>query len=292
MEETIQFKQQRELGTILSDTFKFVRLNWKTMLPLILKIAGPALLLLIAAYIYYAQSIFGSLGFMQTFEDFGNFGTSTLISISLLILSALVYFSLLNGVILHYIKSYIENSGRVAEEEVAAGVKRDFWKLIGTSFLVGIIAGFGMLFCLIPGIYFWVVLAPAYAVVVFERKEVTDAISQCFNLIKNEWWMTFATLIVVFLLYYFIAMIFQVPQMIYFFIKGMAIASEVSADPSSMFDWVYIAITSVGLVFQYLLYIIIVICVAFVYFNLHEKKYFTGTMETIDSIGEKPIDYF
>ena len=292
MEETIQFKKQRELGAILTDTFKFIRLNWRTMFPLLLKIAGPALLLLIAAYIYYAQSLFGSLGFFQTFEDFGNFGTTTLISIVLLIISALVYYSLLNGVILHYIKSYTENGGIVSPEVVTEGVKRDFWKLIGTSFMVGIIAGFGMIFCLIPGIYFWVVLSTAYAVVVFEKKDVMDTISYCFNLIKNEWWLTFATLIVVFLLYYFIAMIFQVPQLVYFFIKGLALGSEISADPSSLFDWGYIIITAVGLIFQYLLYTIIVISSAFIYFNLHEKKYFTGTMETIDSIGEKPFDHF
>lgn len=286
MNEKIHFKKQRELGTILTDIFKFIRLNWKPLLALIFKIAGPALLVLIGAYIYYMQSIFGNLGFMESFNAFDTLGTTTILSLTLLLLSAIVYYSLLNGVVLHFIKSYIENNGVVSNEDVTARVKNDFWKLIGTSFLVGIIAGFGMLFCVIPGIYLGVVLSTAYAIVIFERKTVSDTINYCFTLIKNEWWITFASLVVIFLLYYFIMIIFQVPQYIYFFIKGFAMSQEVTADPASMFDWVYITLTSISLIFQYLLHTIIIIGVAFIYFNLNEKKNFTGTMETIDSIGK------
>ncbi len=285
MNETIHFKKQRELGTILTDIFKFIRLNWKPLFTLIIKIAGPALLVLIGAYIYYMQTIFGNLGILQGFEAFDNLGTTTILSLFFLLVSAIVYYSLLNGVVLHYIKSYIKNNGAVSNEEVTAGVRDDFWKLLGTSFLVGIITGFGMLFCVIPGIYLGVILSTSYSIMVFERREVTDTISYCFNLIKNEWWITFATLIVVFLLYYFMMMIFQVPQYIYFFIKGFAMSQEISADPAMMFDWIYITLTSIALIFQYLMYTMIALCAAFIYFNLNEKKNFTGTMETIDSIG-------
>lgn len=287
MNEIIRFKQQRELGTILTDIFKFIRLNWKSLFSLILKISGPALLVLIAAYIYYMQSVFGSMGLMQNLEAFENLGANSFVAVLFLFVSILVYYSLLNGVILHCIKSYIKNNGIISKKEVTAGVKDDFWKLIGTSFLVGIITVFGMMFCVIPGIYLGVVLSTAFAVVVFERREVTDAISYCFKLIKNEWWITFANLLVVFLLYYFINLIFQVPQIIYLFIKGFSMVQEISADPSMMFDWVYILITSTALIFQYLLYSIIVLCAAFIYFNLNEKKNFTGTLETIESLGER-----
>lgn len=286
MNETIHFKKQRELGTILTDIFKFIRLEWKPLFTLIFKIAGPALIVLIAAYIFYMQSIFGNLGLMQSLEAFDTMGTTTVFSIFFLLISAIVYYSLLNGVVLHYIKSYINNNGVVSKEEVTEGVKDDFWKLIGTSFLVGIIAGFGMLFCIIPGIYLGVVLSTAYAIVIFERREVTDTISYCFNLIKNEWWITFATLLVVYLLYYFMMMIFQVPQYVYFFIKGFTMSQEISADPAMMFDWVYIVLTSIALIFQYLMYTMIVLGAVFVYFNLNEKKNFTGTFEEIDSIGK------
>lgn len=287
MNETILFKQQRELGTILTDIFKFIRLNWKSLFGLILKIAGPALLILVAAYIYYMQSIFGSTGILQNLDALDSFSTTSILSVFFLFLAAIIYYSLLNGVVLHFVKSYIENKGVVSNEAVTDGVRDDFWKLLAASLLVALITGFGMMFCVIPGIYVGVVLSIAYAVIVFEKRDVLDTISYCFKLIKNEWWMTFATFLVVFLLYYFINFIFQVPQYVYFFIKGFSMSDEISADPTMMFDWIYITLTSIALLFQYLMYTVIVLCAAFVYFNLNEKKNFTGTMETIDSIGER-----
>lgn len=287
MNETIHFKQQRELGTILTDIFKFIRPNWKSLFGLILKIAGPALLILVAAYIYYMQAIFGSTGILQNLDTLDSFSGGSILAVFFLFLAAIIYYSLLNGVVLHFIKSYIENKGTVSNEAVTDGVRDDFWKLLAASLLVAVITGFGMMFCVIPGIYVGVVLSLAYAVIVFEKRDVLDTISYCFKLIKNEWWMTFATLLVVFLLYYFINFIFQVPQYVYFFIKGFSMTEEISADPTMMFDWIYIGLTSIALIFQYLMYTIIVLCAAFVYFNLNEKKNFTGTMETIDSIGER-----
>ncbi len=287
MNETINFKKQRELGSILTDIFKFIRLNWKLLFGMILKIAGPALLIMLGGFVFYMQSFVGGLGMLEAVGSLENFSTNMILSFLVLLISGVVYYALLNGVVLHFIKSYIKNGGVVIKNEVNQGVKNDFWKLIGTSFLVGIIVFVGAMFCVIPGIYLGVVLSTAYAVVIFDGKEVSDTISYCFNLIKDEWWITFATLLVTGLLYYFIMIVFQIPQYIYFFIKAFTMSQEVSADPASMFDWVYILLTTIGMVFQYLLYAIIVICSAFVYFNLNEKKNFTGTMETIDSIGKQ-----
>ncbi len=287
MNETIHFKKQRELGSILTDIFKFIRLNWKSLFGMILKIAGPALLIMLGGFIFYMQSFVGGFGMLEAVGSLESFTTNMILSILVLAIAGVVYYALLNGVVLHFIKSYVKNGGVVIKEEVTQGVKNDFWKLIGTSFLVGIIVFVGAMFCVIPGIYFAVVLSTAYAVVVFENKDVSDTISYCFNLIKDEWWITFATLFVTGLLYYFIMVVFQVPQYIYFFIKAFTGSQEISADPASMFDWVYILLTTIGMVFQYLLYTIMVICSAFIYFNLNEKKNFTGTMETIDSIGKQ-----
>lgn len=285
--EPIQFKKQRELGSILSDTFTFIRQNWKPLFRLILKIAGPALVILLAAYVYYMMTTLNSLdGIFSGMEsNIENFTTNTFIAIFIMLFAAVVFYSLLNGTILHYIKSYIKNGGTVINEEVNAGVKANFWSLIGLSFMVSIMVFFGFIFCIAPGFYLGVVLATSYSILVFENKGAMDAIQYSFDLIKGEWWNTFATLLVVILLYYFVAFIFQVPQYIYFFIKAITSNEEFSADPATMFDGVYVALTTIGMVFQYLLYSIIVVATAFVYFNLNEKKNFTGTMETIDEIG-------
>ncbi len=285
MNEKIQFKQQRELGSILTDTFKFLRLNGKQLFGLIFRIAGPALLVLVFAYVYYMQTVFGGMGGFGVTNSVEDFTGGFLLAMLVLMISAMVYYALLYGTVLHSIRSYVKNDGNIIKEEVTAGVRQNFWSLLGLSILVGLMVGFGLVLCLIPGIYLAVPLALTYSIHIFEKRDVTDSISYSFKLIKNEWWITFATFLVIGILYYVILMIFQVPQYIYFFIKGFAIAETVSADPAEMFDWVYMALSSIGIIAQYLLQAILVIATALIYYNLNEKKNFTGTMETIESIG-------
>ncbi|QIE58121.1 hypothetical protein G5B37_00620 [Rasiella rasia] len=290
MHEPIVFKKQRELGAILGDTFKFIRLQWKPLFSLVFRIAGPALVILVIAYVFYMQTMFGSIGAVEAnplFYTSGQFGASLIIALVLIIISGILYYGLMYGTVMYAIKSYINSGGIIDKKEVISEVKKNFWGLMGVSFLTMIITVFGFVFCVLPGIYFGVVLASTYAIYVFEKRSVTDAISYSFQLIKNEWWITFATLLVTVILYYIIMMIAQIPQYIYFFIKMFTVANTLGGDPSAMFDWGYIALNAFAMIVQYLLYIIIVIATGFIYFNLNEKKNFTGTIETIESIGQR-----
>ena len=285
MKNIINFKKQRELGDILTDTFAFIRNEWKTLFGMIFKIAGPALVIVLIAYIYYMQITLGSMG---TAGFLGSSGLTFSFVIALLILfiAGVVYNSLLYGTVIGYIKSYIKNDGVINKDEISSEVKKSFPGLLGMSILVGLIVGFGLILCLIPGIYLAVVLSTVYCIYIFEGKDVTDSISYSFNLIKENWWMTFATLLVMGIIYYIVLIVFQIPQYIYFFINAFTSSQISSVDPSDMFDWVYVALSSIGIIAQYLLLTIMVICTVFVYFNLNEKKNFTGTIETIDSLGD------
>jgi len=284
MKEPIEFLKRRELGDILTDTFKFIRNEFKPLFGLILKTAGLALLIMVAAYVFYLRS-FGDLFGFTTNSDltYISMGLSGLV----MLISAVVFYALLYGSILHYIKSYIKNNGVVNKDEVVEGIKQNFWSLIGLSILVFLMSFVGFVFCFIPGIYLATVLATTYAVHIFENRSVSDSISYSFDLIKGEWWITFATLLVMFIIYYIVIIIVQVPQSIYLFTKDFTVADQFSGDQSMMVDWGYIILTSAGLIVQYLMQILLVITTVFVYFNLNEKKNFTGTLETIESIGTR-----
>lgn len=285
MNEYIQFKKQRELGAILTDTFAFIRTRGLQLLGLILRITGPALLVLVFSYVYYIQVFLGQGGGYGGVS--GNFIGSVFIALLLMIVSGMAFYALLYGTILHSIKSYIENNGEIIKEEVTSGVKNSFWSLLGLSILVALMTGVGMIFCIAPGIYLAVVLALTYSIHVFEKKDVTESISYSFRLIKDEWWITFATFIVIGILYYIMMIVFNIPQYIYLFIRGFTIADTISANPADMFDWVYLALNSIGIIAQYILQGVIVIATAFIYYNLNEKKNFTGTIETIETLGER-----
>lgn len=280
--EFIQFKKQRELGEIINSMFKFLRENYKEFGKILIKIAGPALILLVVALSYYSYNTLGT-NFSNFFSGSGEFFISAIV----MLLAYFFYTVTFTGTAYHIIKSYVKNDGQIIATEVSSGMKKDLGKLILLGFLSAIMIFAGSMLFLIPGIYLSVPLSLASAILVFRSDDVMESISESFQLIKNNWWITFFTLIVIWLLIYIISMVFQLPAIIYMFIKAFTVVQEgSSADPSSMFDGVYLVISIIASVIQYILYCIIPVGVAFIYFNLNEKKNFTGTYETIENLGK------
>jgi hypothetical protein len=286
MHQPIQFRKQRELGDIISDTFKFIRENFKPLFRDIFKITGPVFVILILGIGYY--SYLGLDIFSNPFLD-----DTSQINIEMMIISVFIIFSamvafyiLLYNTVLHFIKSYMNNSGVVDHSEVAGGVKNDFGKMLGLMILIGIITVFAFFLCFFPAIYVWVPLSLAPAMLVFARTSILDSISYSFKLIKDNWWNTFATLFVITLLIYLISLIFQFPLMLYMFIKGLTMAQEGSvANPGDLIDWVYVFFNVLSSIFQYLLSVVAVVASAFIYYHLDEKKNATGTYERISNLG-------
>lgn len=281
-EQTIQFKKQRELGDIITDTFRFIRENYKLLLSYIFKTTGPFFLILVIAVGYYTYSVAGS-PFESISGGIGNF----IVSFTVLMGALLLFYAALYGTILHYIKIYISNKGVVPEDQLKTGVQKDFFKLLLLSFLSGILVVAGMILFVIPGIYLLVPLSVAGAVLVFKEYSVSESISYCFTLVKDHWWMTFITLFVILILVYIIGLVFQVPLIIYTIIKTFTAVQEGSmASPELFRDWIFIALQIISSIIQYLLSIITIIAIAFIYFNLNEHKHLTGTYETIEKLGE------
>lgn len=278
----IEFKKQRELGDIINITFKFIRENYKPLFQLIYKIVGPFFILLILAVAYYTYSVAGN-----PIEAITSGGSNFVISILLMLVAMLLFYAALYGTILHYIKNYISNSGQVNEADVKTGVQKDFFNLILLSIISAILIIAGMMLFILPGIYLMVPLALAGTILVFKNYSVTEAISYSFTLIKDNWWITFVSLLVIWILVYFIGLVFQIPLIIYTVIKTLTMAQEGSmADPASYSDWIFITLNVLSTVIQYLLSTISIIGLAFIYFNLNEHKNLTGTYETIDKLGE------
>ncbi|MCM8570717.1 hypothetical protein NE848_15080 [Gramella jeungdoensis] len=281
-EEFIHFKKQRELGEILSVTFKFLRENYKPAGKIFLKLVGPVFILLIAAVTYYAWTTLG-----ETFISAAGFDSSGfVISFALMLLAYLLYVATMTGTIYHIILSYMNNRGEIVPSEVVSGMKSDFGKLLLLTFLSWVIIFAGMLFFILPGIYLAVPISLASAVLVFRREGIAGSISDCFQLVKNNWWMTFATLLCIGLIVYLVSLIFQLPVIFYYMIKAFVVATENSgANISEVFGPGYIILNVITSIFQYLIYSITPIGVAFVYFNLNEKQNFTGAYETIQNLG-------
>lgn len=288
----IQFKKERELGEVLTDTFKFIRENFKPLLKALLKFAGPSFLLLIFALTYYyyttiyqSKSVFSLLQADQNPLASGYFG-GLILGVTMLMVAAAIYYAFLYATIQYFVKSYIDHQGEIDFDEIKKGVNQNWGRFLGLSFLVGIITFVATLCCIIPGVYVFVPLATVFSIFVFDELSVGESISYSFSLIKNNWWMTFLTLLLIIVIFYLINIVFQIPAMIYMMVKMFTVSKQVSvADPSAMFDWVYLSLTLVSSIIQYIIYGMVSIATVFIYFNLNEKKHHTGAYETIDHLG-------
>lgn len=284
-EQYIRFRKQRDLGEIITDTFKFLRQNYKLLFQLIVRIAGPAFLIMALLLGYYSFMMGKSL--LNPFnQDFGNYNSSFFFTIFLLMISFVVFYTLLYNVVFSSIKSYIRHRGKIDEEEVALNAKRNFLSMFGLFTVAGILLFLGFLL-IFPGIYLWVPFSLAPAVLLFENRSIGGSLEEAFKIVSKNWWMTFLSLVLIYLLVQVISMIFQMPLFLYYFMKALSMTQEGSlADPTSLFDWVYVVLNIVSSLIQHLLSVIMIVAVSLIYFHLHEKKYATGSMEEIEQLGK------
>lgn len=290
----IEFKKERDLGAIISDTFAFIRENWKDYFLSVLKIIGPVLLvgaaILVYSFIAYSKATKGIMTMNNPGQDPSDIFSGMMGMFSwLLIMMALwgIIYTLLAEVSLYYIQSYIKNGGKVDFEEVKSNTYKNIWKFLGLGIISILMMLVGYVLCFLPMIYISVVLFLAMPIMVFEAKNIGDTIGHCFTLIKGEWWNTFGVLIVVGLLVGVLGFAFSIPTMVYQLITtGISIQNE---DPTAIFeifdDPIYLMLTALAYIGKFLLYSVTLISSAFIYFDLNEQKNLTGTFERIESLG-------
>lgn len=285
----IEFKKQRELGEILSDTFAFFRNEFKPFFNTFFKIVGPFLAAMVVSLVLYLYFAGDSLNLMVFDSDMNPTNLLTTAVLGLVyILSLVAVYTMSQSTVLHYIKSYANGRGTIDVETIRKEVYESFWSFIGLGIMVGLSFAIGLMFCIIPGIYLYVPLSLAFCVLVYNRMGASDSYSYSFTLVKDEWWMTFATIFVVGIIVVIASYVFAIPTVIYQWLKMGIFSGEIDGEGMiDMFkDPIYILLNVISTIAQFLLNLISIIAGVFIYFNLNEKKNFTGTYERIDSLGE------
>ncbi len=284
----IEFKKQRELGEILSDSFAFIRNEFKPFFGTILKIVGPYILVMLIAMGFYIYTIGDVFNFGAIGNQYSAFSPVVMvISVLALMLSSIAAYVLAQGTVLYYIKSYIEHKGATNYDEIRQGVYGSFWSLIGLGILVGLSVFLGAMFCLIPGIYLGVPLSISFAILVFLKKDTIESYQYSFTLIKENWWITFATLFVIYIIVMIASYAFSLPGVIYTWVKMGIFSGEMDAENMNLFnDPIYLLLNIMGSLVQFLMNIILLVGTSLIFFNLNEKKNFTGTFERIENLGK------
>lgn len=289
----VEFKKERDLGAIISDTFRFLRLEWKPFFGAILRTAALPLIIAIAGLIFYLYSfptMFENLGLSTAIDDgiyeTPNFGLM-FTSMAFMSIFFLIAYVIMNITALYYIQSYIENNGKIDYNMIQERVKDKFWSFTGLFLLVGIILVFSALLCFFPVFYTGAVLALAAPILVYNNLDVGDTISYSFKFVNGYWWETFGVMIVVGIITTIIGYIFSVPALIYFFVKMGTILTD--NDPvalaNSLKDPVYLALNGISYIGQFILYAVTLISNVFIYFDINEQRNASGSLDKIDSLG-------
>ncbi|WP_178984846.1 hypothetical protein [Winogradskyella helgolandensis] len=287
----IEFRKQRDFSSILSDTFGFIRNEFKPFIKTIFNIAGPAIvifMLSLAAYNYVAGDILNFTSFNEPSLNSTSI-VVTIVTVIIYFISAIAAYILTAATVLFYIKSYVDNKGIIDPSEIKSSVYKSFWSFFGLSFLKGITLMIATMLCVLPVFYAMIPMAIVFSVYVFEPKRSTsDAFNQSFTLANADFWTAFGVFIVLGIIYYILAMVFSIPSVIYALISTGIFSGEI--DPANLntfsADPVVIVLNVFNTFFQFLLNIILMVAGAVIYFHLHEKVNFTGTYDRISEIGK------
>jgi len=287
-----EFKQVREFGDLFTDTFTFISNHWKSFFGGFFKIAWPYIVIALIGNAYYQVEATGNF-FDEAFTNPQNpfsFFTNFIPSILFLAISSFLLTVVSYAYVNLYIKAFMNNKEEIDLQNIQNEMYNKLLSISGLQILVFLSVFVGFIFCFFPGIYLLVPLSFALSVYLFENKSVTDAFSHTFRLIRDNWWITFAAIIVMSIIIAFAGGIFQLPVFLYTVIKTATSVQE--SDPQQAInslstDYIIIALNAIASFASYIFNLALIIMTVYIYFNLNERQFGTGSFEQIDEIGNE-----
>lgn len=280
-EPTVRLRQVRDFGQNISDTFTFLKQNWKPLYTAIGLVGLPPLVIITLLL----QSGMSTLGTTSMSEQFAGSMVSMFGYMILAYLLILFIYLLCFAMVNEYIRAY--TTGEHIGITTGGLLQRGFSQMgsyFGLGFLSGLMIVVGMLFCLFPGIYLMVVLMIAPSCHAIERAGATGSISRAFTLMKDEWWETFGLVIIVGLIQWVIQQALSLPITLMMGIGLFAGMGPNGGDPEAILTWyrtVFPIIMILGLGVGMITYPIGAISAAMRYFTLVEKKEAVGLGEEV-----------
>lgn len=295
MQPKIELAKTRDFGEIISDTFLFMRQNFKPLLKYFFTFAGIFIVAgVISSTIYQlkvvnfaiadGQAVAGGLQYRPSiWRMFG-------IEYFAVLICSMLTVIILQLTVLSYMALYKEKGNQVpTSEEVWGYIKYYFLRGFGSSILLNILMCIGFVFCFLPGFYLAPIFALVLPIMVMENTSFGYAFNRSFVLVKDNWWTNFGTQVVIWIIVYVGIMLFSLPASIFTIISTLTHAQKGGATT---------AITSVPFAFAtallrqiaHILVIIPCIAIGFCYFNLTESKDGTSLLNRINKVGTTTPD--
>ncbi|WP_316735311.1 hypothetical protein [Pedobacter aquatilis] len=282
----IEFKKIRDFGQIINDTFTFVRQNFKPLVKTYFIFSGLFMIAGMLAMLLQQYKMVNIVNNIDAFKNSG-FGAGLYgLEYFLAILFSLAGYASTTVATLSYIAIYVQKGNQTpTTDEVWGYFKYYFFRIFGSSLLLGLLLAIGFLFCLLPGFWLMPIISLVFPIIVIENGTIGYAFNRSFKLIKGNFWITFGTLFIIWIIVY-ACMSFVVLPTTLFSMLGLFSGSKPQMS---------LTFTMLGTVIQYLCQVctvIPIITIALSYFSLVEQKESAGLMQRISTFGneEKPVD--
>lgn len=285
MTENIEFKKRRDFGQVINDTFAFMRQNFKPLIKTYFTFCGLFVLASMCTMLiqqYKTVNVINTMGNGKSSAGLGIYGIEYFLSI----IFSMASYASMTVAILSYIAIYVQKGNQTpTKEEVWGFIRYYFLRVFGSSILLLLLLIVGFIFCLLPGFYLFPFVAMMFPIMVIENGSLSYSFSRSFKIIKDNFWITFGTLIVVWIIVYACMSMIVLPTTLFGMI-GMF--SSKGAHMSLTLTMISTVLQSLCQVFT----IVPIITISLMYFNLIEEKENVGLMERISNFGtsEKPVD--
>lgn len=283
MKQPIELRKFRDFGQIINDSFTFLKENIKGLLVAVLVICGFFMILgTITSVFTITNKTYAASLSSDDYYIHSRAVTYFLSVILYLFIVMLAHFCIFL-VTYCYISVYIQkNNTAPLLAEVWGYFKYYFWRTLGGGMLIFILSCIGYLLCLIPGVYLMPIFSLTIPVIVIENASVRYSFNKSFRIIKNNWWMVFGVL---FIMWIIVA------------VAGLFVNFGIGIieGASRMFTLkgVMLPVVIIFSALKHLLmvtYILPAIAVSLCYFSLSEEKDGTGLLERIQKLGTTPND--
>ena len=286
--EPVHLRKARDFGQIITDSFAFLRQEWRPLLGAIAAVSLPASL--IGGFL--SGSAMTDLQSMQLRSEEDPLGVFGLLGSSLLgmvpgMLLILAAWLLVIAMVHEYMRAYSlgEHHGMGVGELIKRGLGQ-IGPYFGSTFLTGLLTMLAFLLCVLPALYPATVLSLAVAAHAMERTGGAGSLSRSNQLVSGDFWWTLLLVIVVFLLKMIMDQVIILP----FTIAGLVIGINTGLDAvmegrdSSLPAWISI-FNSVSTAFQWcvqmLTYPMVAVPYVMKYFSRVEETEGTGLKERI-----------
>jgi hypothetical protein len=268
IEKEIQFRKKRELGELISDSFEFIKQEYKPLFKLIFTYVLPFLILYGIVQVYIQMKIIGKIDLSSPETMMAHIGP---IYLNLLLFSLFGIFvqSLLISALYSYIEIYVKKGkGNFDLSEITPLILSNGLLARGAGQVYFIISMIGLFMFIIPGFYFANTFSLVVIILIFEKKGLGNAMSRSWSLVSSQWWSTFVLIIAGIVIAWVIGLVVSIPAMTLGVSMNPLNATESGTAEPSQWYWALMGLTTI---ITSLFWVIPFTFLAFQYFNLDER---------------------